>query len=334
MTNNTQKNTNNTQKKSNAFDELKRKFECEPNGSNLETLGQAVAFAVLKKLIQKTSSKIMINLKNSLYRDIKQSEAVKWVSDNNMDFAFNTDGDLELDILDKELDADISKYMGCTSDGSDLMQVACLAIWQEYTQALERNGAPVGWLDTEYTKRIQSRRIEIGALDTECFFKDISITPIQVAFKSVRNYIDKNSSIKLALNGYSYVEREIQDPQSGLDAIIYHRLQKYADMGGYVCDCYSHKPSNYTVDAQTFEDIERIITELKLTSKQRAVLNKLISGYGYKAIAPLLGCGWKNVYAQRKAIQKKYIKYRECVPFKDKNAERMFDDLLKELICE
>lgn len=106
-------------------------------------------------------------------------------------------------------------------------------------------------------------------------------------------------------SGYSYIEDMTAD---GLDA-IYHRLQKWADLGGH------NQNGHYTTDRQTVDDYNAMIAALELTPRQMTVVQLRMRGYGYKAIASYLGVTQRAIAKTIEQVQKK-ARDTGCAPAK------------------
>ena len=129
-----------------------------------------------------------------------------------------------------------------------------------------------------YVRRL-SRRVYIRS-DESAAYRDDETTPIQEVYRAVRQAVQNSRAVQTdPRNGYSYIEDMTAD---GLDA-IYHRLNKYADLGGYDCN------GNYTTDRQAAADYETLVASLNLTDRQAQILRLRMQGKGYKAIATYLG---------------------------------------------
>ena len=118
-------------------------------------------------------------------------------------------------------------------------------------------------------------------------------------YRAVRKAVqDSRATQTDPRNGYSYIEELTAD---GLDT-IYHRLQKYADLGGYDCN------GLYTADRQTAADYEAIVERLELTDRQAVVIRLRMQGKGNKAIATYLGVTPQAVQNTLAKIQRKAAK--------------------------
>lgn len=151
------------------------------------------------------------------------------------------------------------------------------------------------WLDTPYTVRRLARKVYIRGEDSAAY-RDEETTPIQEVYKAVRRAIQNSRAMQTdPRNGYTYIEDMTAD---GLDT-IYHRLQKWADLGGYDRD------GHYTADPATVDTYEKTLAALNLSDRQLTVVNLRMRGYGKKAIGTYLGIDPNNVGRVLKQVQAK-----------------------------
>ena len=104
----------------------------------------------------------------------------------------------------------------------------------------------------------------------------------------------------------------------GLD-VIYFRLHKYADLGGYAHNGqdgdrlpgspagFGQGGTHYTADRQTVTDYNAIMERLNLTDRQAVILRLRMQGKGNKAIATYLGVTYQAVQNTLAKIQKKAV---------------------------
>lgn len=298
------------------FETVKRAFEtahaADPHSDStaaaLLDLSTAVAYSVLNKCIdpqRKTATdreEVSDNGHNPALLEVKRGIAFdRRLLDNtaaNADKAtkatFNADGDAVTVTADKDAAAALAELLEQTlSDGIDLVQSAALALLE---QAAEHAAAP-GWLDSPYTVRRLSKKVYIQSADSAAY-ADVETTPIQEVYRTVRKAVQDSRAVQTdPRNGYTYIEDLTAD---GLDT-IYHRLQKWADLGGYNVD------GNYTADRQTVEDYETTVDRLELTDRQAQILRLRMQGKGYKAIATYLGVTQRAIAKTVAQIQKKAV---------------------------
>lgn len=295
------------------FETAKREFEkAHAAGGDyaaaLLDLSTAVAYSVLNKCIdpqRKTAAEhenISNNGHNPALLEVKRGIAFdRRLLDNTAANAaaatritFNADGDCITETADKEAASALSSLIDETlSDGIDLVQTAALALLE---QAAEHAAAP-GWLDTPHSVRRLSKKVYIQSADSAAY-ADVETTPIQEVYRTVRKAVQDSRAMQTdPRNGYTYIEELTAD---GLD-MIYHRLHKYADLGGYNTD------GNYTADRQTVTDYETIVERLELTTRQAQILRLRMQGKGYKAIATYLGVTQRAIAKTVAQVQKKAV---------------------------
>lgn len=129
--------------------------------------------------------------------------------------------------------------------------------------------------------------------------------PIQLVYRAVRKYISgmKNGG-SLGADGYSYIAitDTDTDTETGIDTVIYRRLGKYADIGGYTSE------GLYTVSEEDVTRIDGIISRLDLTREQKRILSLRQGGYSFGAIADTLGITQEAVKKAVKRIRCKAVK--------------------------
>lgn len=152
------------------------------------------------------------------------------------------------------------------------------------------------WLDKPFTARRLSRRVYIRREDSAAYV-DVETSPIREVFQAVRREVANSRVVQTdPRNGYLYLE---ELTEGGLDT-IYHRMGKYADMGGYettadpaACpgapDGLTLSGGHYTADHATVEDFDALMVKLDLTDRQMQIVRLRMQGKGTKAIATYLG---------------------------------------------
>lgn len=277
------------------FETAKRTFETAYQSGNdyaseLYDLATAVAYSVVNKCIdpqrkaaatRETVSNsgynpAMVELKNGISKDRRTLASTSYCAAVATRSAFNADGDRVTEIADKDAADALSKLTAETlTDGIDLVHTAAVALLE---QAAEHATAP-RWLDSVYTVRRLSKKVYIQHADSAAY-KDIETTPIQEVYRAVRQAVQNSRATATdPRNGYSYIEEITAD---GLD-VIYHRLHKYADLGGYDSN------GQYTTDGQSVADYEAIIEKLNLTDRQAQIIALRMQGKGMRQIATYLG---------------------------------------------
>lgn len=291
-------NTNNTTTASatpNTFEQVKRNYETalasgKDTSAELTALATAVAYSVINKCIdpqRKTAADrdtvsnsgynpALVAVKRGIAADLATLDNTRRNADKATRTTYNADGDTVTEIADKDAETALAALIGETlSDGIDLVQSAAVAILEQ--AADHANGGE--WLDRPYTTRRLSKRVYIQSADSAAY-KEVETTPIQEVYRAVRQAVQDSRAMQTdPRNGYTYIEELTAD---GLET-IYHRLQKWADLGGYDCN------GNYTADPQTVTDYETIVARMELTDRQAQVLRLRMQGKGYKAIATYLG---------------------------------------------
>lgn len=160
-----------------------------------------------------------------------------------------------------------------------------------------------------------SRRVYIKETDSAAY-RDDETTPAQEVYRAVRRAVQESRAVQTdPRNGYTYIEDVTAD---GLD-VIFYRLQKYADLGGYAHNGqagdrlpgspagFTGGSSHYTADRQTVADYNAILAKLNLTDRQAEVLRLRMQGKGYKAIANYLGVTQRAIAKTVEQVQKKAV---------------------------
>lgn len=297
------------------FDTVKRQFEQAHASGNdyaapLYDLATAVAYSVLNKCLdpqRKTAADRdavsnngnnpgLLAVKRGITADRRTLDSTSTLADRSTRVTFNADGDAVTVTADKEAEKALAVVLReRLTDGIDLVQEAAAAILE---QAAEHADPAAPWLDVPYNVRRLSRRVYIRQ-DDSAAYRDETTTPIQEVYRAVRKAVqDSRATQTDPRNGYSYIEELTAD---GLD-VIYHRLQKYADIGGYDCN------GLYTADRQTAADYETIVERLELTDRQAVVVRLRMQGKGNKAIATYLGVTPQAVQNTLAKIQRKAAK--------------------------
>ena len=307
-------NTTNTAKSRPDFEQVKRNYETalasgKDSTQELTALATAVAYSVLNKCIdpqRKTAADretvsdngynpALVQLKRGIAADLATLDNLRTATNKATRTAYNADGDLTTETVDKDAEKAVSALVGETlSDGLDLVNAAALAILEQAAE--HADPAPHGLTRPTTSTRRLSRRVYIRTEDSRAY-RDETTTPIQEVYRAVRQAVqDSRATQTDPRNGYTYIE----DCADGLET-IYYRLQKYADLGGYDCD------GNYTADRQTVEDYETTVARLDLTDRQAQVLRLRMQGKGYKAIATYLGVTQRAIAKTVEQVQKKAL---------------------------
>lgn len=294
-----------------AFDSLKRTFEQAYTSGNdysdaLTELSTVIAKACINKCIdpqRKTAQErdtassngcnpALVDLKYGISHDRRILDNTRCNADAATNVTLNSNGDCITTIADDNANDALTDLISETlTDGIDLVQTAAVAL---IGQAVDHANCD-NWLDSKYTVRRLSKRVYIGA-DDSAAYRDDETTPIQEVYREVRRAIQDSRAVQTdPRNGYTYIEDLTAD---GLDT-IYHRMQRYADLGGETRD------GLYTADIGTYRDYNDVMDALKLTDRQLTIVNLRMRGYGYKAIAAYLGVRYQAIDITLKRIQAK-----------------------------
>ena len=291
----------NTQSNSKDFETVKRTFEkAYAAGGDfsaaLMDLATATAYCVLKKCIDPQrngtharqtgqvdnggQSPALVQIKREVYTDLQTLDNTRNAANAATGHALNADGDIVEVVTDPAALAVLNELAGETlGDGVDLVQTAAVAILE---QAAEHAADGEKWLDKPYTARRLSKKVYIQAAESAAF-KDVQTTAGQEIFRAVRRAIQNSRDVQTdPRNGYSYIEDFAEDGQGGLE-VIYRRLGKYADLGGYDCN------GNYTTSRQAVMDYATLVERLELTDRQAQIVRLRMQGKGYRAIGTYLG---------------------------------------------
>ena len=295
------------------FAETLRTFETAYASGNysaeLWELSTAIAYAVLNKVLdpqRKTAqerqtvsncgrSPAMIAVKQGMTSDLHLLANTRAANDAATYSRLNADGEMEWNLT---ADADALDAIGeligeCLTDGADMVQEVAAAILEQ----AQAHAAADGWMEQPYTVKRISKRVLIK--EESAAWRDDVTTPVQEVYRAARRYIQNSRAAQTdPRNGYSYIEDFATDDEGGME-IIYHRMQKYADMGGN--DCHG----NYTADVQTAVDYYTILERLHLTEKQTRIVELRMRGYGYKAIAATQGTTPGNILNTLTRIREK-----------------------------
>lgn len=317
------------------FADLVKKYNADPrNADHLTDLATAVAYSVLRKVIDPTRktatttdrpsnsglNPALVALRDDLTRDRAYLTRLDYATNGATRLAFTADGDLVSETVDPALDKATTALVRETlGDGLDLVNDAVVAILDETAKQADRDpGQPVD-LERVYTVRRLKRKVWIKTADSVNGWETVETTPIQEVFKAVRRSIQNSRAMQAdPRNGYTYLEDLAIDPETGDGSTIYRRLPKYADMGGNVGGVndptdyipgqpagLDGKPTNYTADRETVETTDRLVAALGLTDREMTVLKYRLAGYGYKAIATAMGLTVDNAKRCGRRIREK-----------------------------
>ena len=313
------------------FEQVKRDFETahasgKDYGPALLDLSTVFAYSVVNKCIDPQrkaaadrdtisdngQNPAMIALKRGIAADRRTLDNTAAAANAATRATLNADRDAVTETVDKDAAAALAALVGETlSDGIDLVQTAAAALLE---QAAAHADGP-GWLDRPYTVRRLSRRVYVKAEDSAAY-RDDETTPAQEVYRAVRRAVQESRAVQTdPRNGYTYIEDLTAD---GLD-VIYFRLHKYADLGGYAHNGqdgdrlpgspagFGQGGTHYTADQQTVTDYNAIMERLNLTDRQAVILRLRMQGKGNKAIATYLGVTYQAVQNTLAKIQKKAV---------------------------
>lgn len=306
----TMKTTNKTTKTTetnNTFKDLLTAYGSNPNdGETLYALATAVAYSVLKKCIDVSQNKALIQVRQSIAKDTHTLKQIEYANANAYETTYNADGERVQRVKDKDsIQALNTLCAECLGDGLDLVNDAVIAILDETRQQSEREPLEPVNLERPYTVRRLKKKVWIKTADSVDGWETVETAPIQEIYKAVRRSIDSSRAVQTdPRNGYTYIEDLSKDPETDSDTVIYRRFGKYADIGGAVVD-FNRKEIAYTADMQTAKDLDALVEMLNLTPRQAKVLALRQSGYGYGAIATYLGIQKPNAVRVCKQIQSK-----------------------------
>lgn len=288
------------------FADLVKKYNADPrNADHLTDLATAVAYSVLRKVIDPTRktattadrpsdsglNPALVALRGDLTRDRAYLTRLDHAVNESTRLSFNADGDMVFEVIDPALAKAATDLAGQTlGDGLDLVNDAALAILEETAKQADRDpGLPVD-LERAYTVRRLKRKVWIKTADSVNGWETVETTPIQEVFKAVRRSVQNSRHMQIdPRSGYTYLEDLTIDPDSGDGSTIYRRLSKYADMGGHVCDFNGKETVATTADHETVATTDRLVAAMGLTDREMTVLKYRLAGYGYKAIATAMG---------------------------------------------
>lgn len=329
-----------------AFEQLMRDYENahaagEDTAAALNNLAQAVALSVIAKCIdpQKKAATEKATVSNgghnpalmAVRRDIKADRAYL----DNLTAAHNaaytlkwTEDGMVTEVADHAAEETAAALQADSlGDGLDLVNAAVVAILEE-TAA---HAAAPGWMEKAYTARRLSKRVLIKSEDS-AKWEEVETTPISEVYRAVRREVQNSRAMQTdPRNGYSYIEEMAADPdgdETRLE-IVYRRLHKWADLGGYTMTGHYDEHGNaarggqYTTTAAALETYESIMGQLNLTARQASIVNLRMSGYGYQAIATYLGIRESNVRTTISRIREKCEKIGFTVEmWREMNAEK------------
>ena len=292
-----------------AFDRLKRDLETALSSGQdatqqLYDLSAALCASVLRKCLdpqRKTAverdtvsdnamSPVLQQLRRDIWRDLALLDNTRYNAIEATDWRYNADGNVETYTDNHAALEDYGAIIGDSiGDGLDIVHAGVVALLE---QAAEHAEGP-GWLDKPYTVRRLDKRIYLR-LDDSAAYRDDETTPIQEAYRAIREMVEASRSIKAdPTSRHTYVELPTPDDADR----IYYRAGRYANVGGYDCG------GNYTAGLLEVADYMDIIERLELTPRQRDIIEMRMAGYGDRAIAAYYGTTKQAVQNAVKRVQ-------------------------------
>lgn len=296
-----------TAEKVNPFTALIQAYCTDPTDPKaLTDLSTAVAYSVLKKCIDTSYNPTLTAVRRELAKALSDLAGIEYTTAAAYIGKYTADGDYTTETTDPTAAAALASIIHDTLGGGlDLVNVAVVSILEETKAQRERDPEKGVDLERVYTVRRLNRKVWIHESDSVNGWKTIETSPIKEIFKAVRRYISQTSAAATdPRNGYTYLESLSTDPDSDSESVIYRRLSKYANLGGYAVDANGGE-TLYSADPETVKEYDEIIDSLHLTPRQKKILDLRLGGYGYKAIATYLGVTPDSVRDAVKAIQKK-----------------------------
>lgn len=275
--------------------------------TDLTDLAVTVARSVLRKCIWTSSNPTLIELRNELSTDIHMIHNTTYCNSHARTLHYTDNGDVDSTVLDEYLDKALNRLShDRLGDGVDLTHDAIVAILEECKKQEER-GESIN-LESSYTIRRLKKKVWIKVEDSVGGWETVETVLIREVYKHVRRSINTSRAAATdPRNGYSYLADISTDEESGEEETIYRRMSKYADLGGYATDAYSHRETLYSIDQESVDRCDAIIAALHLTKKQAQILalRQSGSGYGYKAIATKLGVTENSVKSACREMARK-----------------------------
>ena len=263
-------------------------------------------------------SPALVALRQSLTRDRAYLARLTHAINGATSYTYDKDGNTVREVVDADLYETANNLIrqALTGDGLDLLDDAVLSILSETEkQATREPGQPID-LERPYTVKRLKRRVYIRVEESVNGWEEVDTTPIQEVFKAVRRTVRSSRAVQAdPRNGYIYLSFLTTDGE-GHEEILYRRLPRYMDVGsdgsytpaGRVAGCpagLDGRPTNYTADHATVEDMDNIMQRLHLTDRESAVIKYRMQGYGYRAISTAMGVTVDNAKRCGRRIQEK-----------------------------
>ena len=289
-------------------------YKIPTTDETLYTLSKAVAFSVIKKLIEVSADKTMITLRGETVKNFALLDNLDKRTKTDTLSTFDSNGKIKCIVADKEYTKAVEKVLhDSMSQGVDVVHQASISILEEVATIQQKNGKKslkVGFMLEPYESRKTNGKTFAINGKKSVEWETVEVLPIRNVFKSVRAYIQNNKSIKAVINGYSYIESLSIDNESDEVEKIYYRLNKYADLGEIVTD-FNGKEVAYTTTAEEVEQYKKSLADLiikaQLDQKHIDYINCRLSGKSLIEIAKYIGVSLRTATRIQQELQKKSI---------------------------
>lgn len=282
--------------------------------TTLYNLSKAIAFSVIKKLIQISADKTMQTFRAETVKNFALLDNLSKRDKTDTSATYDSNGNIKLNILDKEYTKAVEKVLDDSiSQGVDIVHQASISILDEVATIQQKNGKKrlkKGFMLEPYESRKTNGKTFAINGKKQVEWSTVEVIPIQNIFKSVRKYIQDNKSIKAVINGYSYIESMSIDSESAEVEKIFYRLDKYADLGETVTD-FNGKETAYTTTAEQVKTYQKsladLITKASLDQKHIDFIRCRINGKSLIDTAKYLGVSLRTIERIQKDLQTKSI---------------------------
>ena len=282
--------------------------------TTLYNLSKAVAFSVIKKLIQVSADKMMLLFRAEAVKNFALLDNLNKRDLTDTSATYDSNGNIKLNVLDKEYNKAVDKVLqDSISQGVDIVHQASIIILNELSTVQQKNGQKplkLGFMLEPYESRKTNGKTFVVNGKKSVEWKNVEVIPISNIFKNVRAYIQNNKSIKALVNGYSYIESLSFDSESDEVEKIYYRLDKYADLGETVTD-FNGKETAYTTTAEQVKTYQKsladLITKASLDQKHIDFIRCRVNGKSLVDTAAYLGVSLRTVERIQKDLQTKSI---------------------------
>ncbi len=294
----------------------------------LDRLSMVCALSVLKKCINahtsehtkdpanmhervglpsNTNAATLAKLRNDLRQADSLLKCTLYASNNATETRYKEkSGNAYIVTVDKTLADGLKKLTASNlGAGIDLKTEAVISILEQLKKQTEREPNAGADLERPFTLHELKRKVWIKSEDSRGGWTDRETTPIQEVYRAIRRYI-------ISMRGetgdpraqYTYLEDyAVGENDEQTETTIYRRLNRYADMGGYVTSFSGGNDySAYTVDRETVDETESIIKRLNLTAREAEILALRQRGAGAKAIATYLKISESTVKTLKRRV--------------------------------